>query len=129
MKKLAIIEDDRLFNEALYQFLVQSEYEIKRAFSFAEGILLIEEDIDLMIIDINLPGGDGLALCQRAHAFNQIPVIFLTARDEEEDMIRAFDLGADDYLVKPFPMNVLLKHIEAVLRRTEEEKTFFTIWI
>ena len=125
MKKLAIIEDDRLFNEALYQFLVQSEYEIKRAFSFAEGILLIEEDIDLMIIDINLPGGDGLALCQRAHAFNQIPVIFLTARDEEEDMIRAFDLGADDYLVKPFPMNVLLKHIEAVLRRTEEEKNIF----
>ena len=125
MKKLAIIEDDRLFNEALYQFLVQSEYEIKRAFSFAEGILLIEEDIDLMIIDINLPGGDGLALCQRAHAFNQIPVIFLTARDEEEDMIRAFDLGADDYLVKPFPMNVLLNHIEAVLRRTEEEKNIF----
>ena len=125
MKKLVIIEDDKLFNEVLYQFLVKAEYGVQRAFSFAEGILLIEEDIDLIIIDINLPDGDGLELCRRARDCDQIPVIFLTARDEEEDMIRAFDLGADDYLVKPFPMNVLLKHIEAVLRRTEEEKDVF----
>lgn len=125
MKKIAMIEDDQLFNEALYQFLVKAEYEVKRAFSFGEGLLLIDDHPDLMIIDINLPDGEGLDLCRRAHEYNHIPVIFLTARDEEEDMIRAFDLGADDYLVKPFPMKVLLKHVEAVLRRTEEEKNLF----
>ena len=125
MKKIAIIEDDRLFNEALYQYFLKAEYEVRRAFSFREGTLLIDDHPDLMIIDINLPDGEGLDLCRRAHDYNHIPVIFLTARDEEEDMICAFDLGADDYLVKPFPMKVLLKHVEAVLRRTEEDKNLF----
>ena len=60
-----------------------------------------------MIVDVNLPGGEGFELCRRARDYGQIPVIFLTARDEETDMIKAFDLGADDYLVKPFPMAVL----------------------
>lgn len=125
MKRIAVIEDDRLFNEALARTLSKAGYEILRAFTFEEGIGLIGENPDLIIIDINLPGGDGLAICKRAEDYGQIPAIFLTARDEEEDMIRAFDLGADDYLVKPFPMPVLLKHIEAVLRRTEEKKSLF----
>ena len=122
MNTVAIVEDDRLFNEALYQILKKAGYETARAYSYGEGLALIEKTPDLMIVDVNLPGGEGFELCRRARDYGQIPVIFLTARDEETDMIKAFDLGADDYLVKPFPMAVLLKHVEAVLRRSSSEK-------
>lgn len=124
MKKIAVVEDDPLFNEALKRILVKAGYEVVRAYTFSEGMRLIERSPSLMIIDINLPGGEGLEICKKAHDYNQIPVIFLTARDEEADMLQAFDLGADNYLVKPFPMPVLLKAIEAVLRRTEDRDTF-----
>ena len=125
MKKIAIVEDDKLFNEALARTLTKAGYEICRAFTFDQGMRLIGENPDLMMIDINLPGGEGLEICRKARDYGAIPAIFLTARDEEVDMIKAFDLGADDYLVKPFPMPVLLKHIEAVLRRTGEDKNLF----
>ena len=80
-----------------------------------------------MIIDVGLPDGDGFFLCKKARKTQNLPVIFLTARDEETDMLRGFDCGADDYLVKPFSMPVLLKHAEAVLRRTksDEPEIFF----
>ncbi len=122
MNTVAIVEDDRLFNEALHQILKKAGYETACAYSFGEGLVLIEKKPDLIIIDVNLPGGEGFELCRRARDYGQVPVIFLTARDEETDMIKAFDLGADDYLVKPFPMAVLLKHVEAVLRRSSSEK-------
>lgn len=122
MNTVAIVEDDRLFNEALHQILKKAGYETARAYSYGEGLALIEKKPDLIIIDVNLPGGEGFELCRRARDYGQVPVIFLTARDEETDMIKAFDLGADDYLVKPFPMAVLLKHVEAVLRRSSSEK-------
>lgn len=122
MNTVAIVEDDRLFNEALHQILKKAGYETARAYSFGEGMALIEKTPDLIIIDVNLPGGEGFELCRRARDYGQVPVIFLTARDEETDMIKAFDLGADDYLVKPFPMAVLLKHVEAVLRRSSSER-------
>lgn len=104
MKKIAIVEDNPLFNEALYRTLVKAGYEVVRAYTLAEGLRLIDSSLSLMIIDINLPDGEGLDICKKAHGYNQIPVIFLTARDEEADMLKAFELGADNYLVKPFPM-------------------------
>lgn len=125
MKKIAIVEDNPLFNEALYRTLVKAGYEVVRAYTLAEGLRLIDSSLSLMIIDINLPDGEGLDICKKAHGYNQIPVIFLTARDEEADMLKAFELGADNYLVKPFPMPVLLKAIAALLRRTEEDSDTF----
>lgn len=89
--------------------------------SMQEAENFLEDGTALMVVDIGLPDGDGFALCRKVQESTQIPVIFLTARDDEADMLRAFDCGADDYLVKPFPMAVLLKHAQAVLRRTGEE--------
>ena len=121
MKTIAVIEDDTLLNEALSLMLTKAGYETLRAHTLREGISLIPRLPDLMIIDISLPDGEGTEICCQARAYSPIPVLFLTARDEERDMIEAFDLGADDYLVKPFPMQVLLKHVEAILRRTGGE--------
>lgn len=120
MKTILIVEDDILLNEALCKTFANAGYETEGACSMKEALDAFRENIDLMIIDIGLPDGDGLSLCRRVRQLCQTPVIFLTARDEETDMIRAFDYGADDYLVKPFPPRVLLKHAEAVLRRVGE---------
>lgn len=123
MKTIAVIEDDVLLNEALSRMLAGAGYQILRAHTLREGLDLIPQLPDLMIIDINLPDGEGTEACRQAREYSQIPVLILTARDEERDMIKAFDLGADDYLVKPFPMPVLLKHVEAILRRIAGEET------
>ena len=125
MTTIGIVEDDRLLNEALARMLEKKGYQPLRAYTLEEGMKLIRQKPELIILDINLPDGEGTRICQAAREYSRIPVLFLTARDEEEDMLRAFDLGADDYLVKPFSMAVLLKHVEAVLRRTQGEREVF----
>ncbi len=121
--KVIIVEDDTLLNRAVCKAFTNAGYEAAGALSMQEAQGLLEDGAALMIVDIGLPDGDGFSLCRQVQNSREIPVIFLTARDDEEDMIRAFDCGADDYLVKPFPMAVLLKHAQAVLRRTGEENT------
>ena len=85
-------EDDQLFHEALQRALKKAGYQVAGAFSLAQGYEVLKEHPSLLIIDRNLPDGDGLELCRKARASGGIPALFLTARDEEE-MIKAFDLG------------------------------------
>lgn len=127
MKTIVIIEDDVLLNEALCKTFTNAGYCAKGAHSMKQGMAFFQDNVSLAVIDIGLPDGDGITLCRRVQSLYNTPVIFLTARDEEADMLHAFDSGADDYLVKPFPMAVLLKHVEAVLRRAVEEnpQTFY----
>lgn len=118
--KVIIVEDDVSLNRALCKAFVNDGYEAKGAASIREALDILDNGTALMIIDIGLPDGDGFSLCRQVRKSGEIPVIFLTAQDEEADMLLAFDCGADDYLVKPFPMAVLLKHAQAVLRRSGE---------
>lgn len=119
--KVIIVEDDVLLNRALCKAFVNAGYEAEGASSIREAKNLLEDGVALMIIDIGLPDGEGFTLCRHVRESRDLPVIFLTARDDETDMLRGFDCGADDYLVKPFPIAVLLKHAQAVLRRTGEK--------
>lgn len=125
MAVIGIIEDDRLLNDALAIVLKKEGYETRSAYTWEGGRLLGRQEAELLLIDINLPDGDGVSLCSRIREEREVPVIFLTARDEEKDMLGAFNAGADDYVVKPFKMQVLLKRIQAVLRRSVEEKEEF----
>lgn len=120
-EKVIIVEDDAPLNRALCKTFANAGYETEGASSVREAQRLLEKGVALMVIDVGLPDGDGFALCRRVREHGDIPVIFLTARDDETDMLRGFDCGADDYLVKPFPMAVLLRHAQAVLRRTGEK--------
>ena len=117
---IGIIEDDRLLNQALNKMLTDKGYDTICAHSRQEALDLSADRIDLFLIDIGLPDGDGLKLYRELKAVKKIPAIFLTARDEEKDMLEAFDTGADDYVVKPFSMKVLLKRIEVVLKRNKD---------
>lgn len=119
---IGIIEDDRLLNQALHIALQNAGYSTFCARTKKEALSSLGGEESLLLIDIGLPDGDGVSLYQEliSQSNRRIPAIFLTARDEERDMLTAFDTGADDYVVKPFSMKVLLKRIEAVLRRSSE---------
>ena len=119
MKKILLIEDDRDLNTGLVCDLEMEHYKVFAAFSLGEGIrLLAKEQVDLILLDGNLPDGDGFDFCRAVKAEHDIPVIFLTARDMEQDEVCGFDCGADDYITKPFKMPILHRRIQAALRKS-----------
>lgn len=125
MVTIGIIEDDELLGQALVIALRKEGYQALSAVNCREGLRMLEKNPDLLLIDINLPDGDGISFCRDMRRYQEIPAIFLTGQDDEEDMLGAFTAGADDYVVKPFPMRVLMKRIQAVLYRCREKKETF----
>ena len=117
--KILVIEDDRAISELLCMNLEAAGYETVAAYDGEEAqrLLLWQEDADLAVVDIMLPGKDGFALMED---FNKkdIPVIYLTAKDDVTSKVKGLKLGAEDYMVKPFEMLELLVRIEKVLERT-----------
>lgn len=116
MIRIGIVEDDMLLNEALSISLSKEGYEIVKAYSVQEGRKMINENLDLLLLDINLPDGLGFSIIEKV---KDLPVIFLTARDDEMDMVKAYDQGCEDYIVKPFSMEILKRRIQVVLRNKE----------
>lgn len=123
-RTIGIIEDDLLLNQALKMALQNAGYDILCAHTAKEALALLGNREALLLVDIGLPDGDGIHLYQELRKKREIPAIFLTARDEERDMLTAFDTGAEDYVVKPFSMEVLLKRIQVVLKRSGGEEMF-----
>lgn len=121
---IGIIEDDNLLRKALDTSMKNQGYTTILAASRKEAIKNIDSSVDLLIVDIGLPDGNGINLYQELQKNGRIQAIFLTAKDEEKDMLKAFDAGADDYVVKPFSIKVLLKRMEVVLKRKSNENTF-----
>jgi len=123
MASILIVEDDLLLNEGLAYALNKEGYTVYSARTYAEGIAWIagRQEIGLILLDVRLPDGSGLALCERIRANSDVPIIYLTANDTEEDVVRGFQSGCDDYLAKPFSVSVLLQRIRAVLRRSNPE--------
>jgi len=118
--KVLIVEDDKTLQSALAYNLVKEGYDVRAAFDGAEGLELARrEKPDLIILDIMLPGMSGLEVCRILRRESNVPVIMLTARDKELDKIAGLDLGADDYITKPFGMRELLARVRARLRVRE----------
>jgi len=119
-KTILIVDDEPRLLRLVKVNLLASGYEVATTTDGKTAIELIEaSDYDLLILDIMLPGQlNGFEVCKRIREFSDIPVIMLTGRAREQDRIRGFDVGADDYLTKPFSVEELLRRIKAVLRRT-----------
>lgn len=115
-----MVDDDQEIQKLLKKFLLQHGYRIT---TVSEGIemhkALRDWNIDLVILDIMLPGDDGFALCREVRRTSRIPIIMLTAVGEDTDRILGLELGADDYLTKPFNPRELLARIRAIFRRSE----------
>ena len=118
-KRILVVEDDAAIRRGLVDALDFAGYATLEASEGAAGLAAaLSSDCDLMLLDLVLPGRDGLAILREVRAmWSRLPVIVLTARGSEDDRVRGLDLGADDYVVKPFSIKELLARIEAVLRR------------
>ncbi len=116
---ILVVDDDREIRDLVARYLRQHGYRVQSA---ADGVQMRREladwSFDLVILDLMLPGEDGLTLCRRLRADSNLPVIMLTAMGEETDRIIGLEMGADDYIAKPFNPRELLARIKAVLRRT-----------
>ena len=121
MTKLAIIDDDVEILKLLDEYLAKNGFEVE-GFSDGESFLSRDEsEFSLLILDIGLPGIDGLEICRRLRQKSSIPIIMLTAASDDLDRILGLELGADDYLGKPFNPRELLARIKALLRRTHTD--------
>lgn len=114
-----VVEDDRALNEGIAFALRREGYLTNSAYSLREAREKLEERMHLVLLDINLPDGDGREFLGSVLVGQPAPVLLLTARDTEEDMLQGFRAGCDDYITKPFSMPVLLMKIAAVLKRSE----------
>ncbi|MGN0064069.1 MAG: response regulator transcription factor [Nocardioides sp.] len=117
---LLVVEDERAINDALALRLRSVGYEVHQAFDGHEALRLAEEhQVDLVVLDLMLPGVDGYEVCRRLQAERPVPVLMLTARDDENDVIVGLGVGADDYLTKPFRIREVVARVAALLRRVE----------
>jgi two-component system OmpR family response regulator len=117
-QNILIVEDEASIREPLVRYFETNHFRVKAAASASEArTLLAAHAFDLVIADIMMPGEDGLSLCRHIRATSNLPVILLTARAEELDRILGLEVGADDYVVKPFSPRELLARVKAVLRR------------
>lgn len=116
--RILVVDDHRKIREPLAVYLRKHGFDVRTAES-AEGMwqLLEGQPFDVVVLDVMLPDGDGFELCSRLHRRNGVPVILLTARDTTSDRVRGLDLGADDYLTKPFEPRELVARINSLLRR------------
>ena len=119
LDKVVIVDDDNRIRDLLRRFLSQEGFDVLMAEdSRALARIMQRESVDLLVLDLMLPGEDGLSICRRLRAEGQkVPIIMLTAKGEDVDRIAGLEIGADDYLAKPFNPRELLARIHAVLRR------------
>ena len=117
---ILVVDDDRDIRELIVDYLVKSGY---RATGAANGkemrVVLDKQHIDLVVLDVMMPGDDGFTLCQQIRRDSQVPIIMLTAASDEADRVIGLELGADDYIAKPFSPRELQARIKALLRRAE----------
>ena len=116
--KILILEDDTTIAMGLEYSLIQEGYTVVTSSTVKQAISIIEEDkVDLALLDLTLPDGSGYEVCKAAKHNRDIPVIFLTACDDEVNVVLGLDMGADDYVTKPFRIRELISRIKSVLRR------------
>ena len=127
MKRLFLLEDDLSLINGLSFAIKKQGYEITVARTTLEaGALWADGKYDLVILDVSLPDGSGFDFCKKIRQTSKVPVMFLTAADEETDIIMGLDIGGDDYITKPFRLAVFLSRINALLRRSENFNTAIT---
>lgn len=116
--KLLVVDDERLIVKGIKFALEQEDMQVDAAYNGEDALNLIQsEEYDLVVLDVMLPGVGGLEVCQQIRGFSSIPIIMLTAKGEDMDKIMGLELGADDYITKPFNIIELKARIKAILRR------------
>ena len=124
MKKILLVEDNDTIVMGLKYLLEKEGFQFSSVKTIQETVEIMgKENIDLILLDINLPDGDGFSICSKLKEKEDVPIIFLTARDDEKDIVKGLDIGADDYITKPFRNRELISRINNVLRRYGKSDT------
>ncbi len=118
MNKILVVEDENILREVIVDYLIDDGYQVLEAADGEKALELFQSNsVDLVILDIGLPKIDGWSVCRRIRKNSNIPIIILTARSDEDDSILGYDLGADDYLVKPYSPRVLMAKVKRFLEK------------
>lgn len=118
MADIFLLEDDKILNKGISIALKKDAHTVTEVYSFVDALNKYQKkSYDLFLLDINLPDGNGMKFCEKIREYADTPVLFLTANDTEEDMLAGFCVGCDDYIAKPFSIEVLRKKVQAVLKR------------
>jgi len=127
MDRILLLEDDISLINGLSFAFKKHGYEVDTARTIQEADALLSEGkddrYDLLVLDVSLPDGSGFDICERVRKISRVPVIFLTASDEEINIIMGLDMGGDDYITKPFKLGVLMSRVNALLRRAKDFST------
>jgi len=120
--KILVVDDESRMRKLVKDFLVKKNFDVLEAVDGeeAEKIFFREKDIALIILDVMMPKLDGWQVCEDIRAYSKVPIIMLTARTDEKDELRGFELGVDEYISKPFSPKILVARVEAILRRTNQ---------
>jgi DNA-binding response OmpR family regulator len=117
-KKILIVDDEPRYVRLMEANLLSDNYEVLKAYNGQQALEIVEDQKpDLVLLDVMMPVLDGFTTCERIRKFSTVPIIVVTVKGEEKDRVRGLDLGADDYIVKPFSATELLARVRAVLRR------------
>lgn len=118
MARILVLEDDALIRDAVAEYLSLADHEVTAVGSGTEALTVCDRQaFDLCVLDIMVPGTSGLAVAKRVRAQSETPILFLTARSDEASRITGFEIGADDYVTKPFSPRELVLRVQAILRR------------
>ncbi len=121
-ERILVIEDDRHIRDMLRRGLVFEDYDVEIAENGEDGLRIARDKVpDAVILDLMLPGIDGLEVCRRLRQVSNVPIVMLTARNAVADRVTGLDAGADDYIVKPFAFDELLARLRALFRRNRQE--------
>lgn len=120
MRKILIVEDEDRMRDLLVDYFAMEGFQTFEAVDGSSALdIVASESLDLILLDIMMPGIDGFTVCKRIRATSAVPIIIITARTEEEDKILGFELGADDYVTKPFSPKVLVARSKNLLKRVD----------
>ncbi|HDR7320389.1 TPA: response regulator transcription factor [Bacillus toyonensis] len=121
---ILVVEDDQEIQELIKQFLMTQQYKVIVASDGLEGMKQFnKQSFDLILLDVMMPNLNGFEVAKMIRSQSNIPIIMLTALEEEQDQMKGFDLGIDDYITKPFSFHVLMRRVKAVLRRSNNQST------
>lgn len=117
--RILVIDDDPEIQDLIHRYLDRQGYSIDQAFNGLDGLQLAQNEVDLVIVDLMMPGVDGLEVIRRLRQRSAVPILILTARGDEADRVTGLEIGADDYVTKPFSPRELLARVKALLRRSK----------